>query len=200
MASENCCTLSHEPWSWLFMSPNLASNIPGISFFIPFCQKPRVLEWSLKVEPAWLAHRSAWVSRWIIHLIQLEKADSHTVAPRQSPLLAAEKRQIHFCSPVSGTDEKMFSVEGNPAVKILHALSRYGYWKHRKTVKRSNIQNPRPPQHFIRTYCSSYLQSNFTDFTDFTLDQEGWKNSEWLEEESIRVNSNPSADRDSPRA
>lgn len=77
--------------------------------------------------PAWLAHRSAWVSCWIIHLIQLEKAGSHIVARHRSPLLAAEKRQIHFCSPVSGTDEKMFSVKGNPAVKILHALSGYGY-------------------------------------------------------------------------
>lgn len=144
MASENCCTLSHEPWSWLFTSPNLARDIPGISFFIPFCQKPRVLEQSLKAEPAWLAHRSAWVSCWIIRLIQLEKADSHTVAPLRSPPLAAEKRQIHFCSPVSETDEKMFSVEGNPAVKIPHALSRYGYWKHRKIVRECNIRNASP--------------------------------------------------------
>lgn len=109
------------------MSPNLASDIPGISFFIPFCQKPRVPERSLKVEPAWLARRSAWVSCWINHLIQLEKADSRRAAPRQPPPLAAEKRRIHFCIPVSGTDEKTFSVEGNPAVKIPHALSRYSY-------------------------------------------------------------------------
>lgn len=136
MASENCCTLSHELWSWLFMSLNLASDIPGISCFIPFCQKPRVLEWSPKVEPACPAHRSAWVPCWITHLTELEKADSRTVAPRRSPPLAAEKKQIHFCSPASGTDEKMFSVEGKPAVKILHALHRYSYWKHRKPVKR----------------------------------------------------------------
>lgn len=141
------------------MSPNLASDIPGISFFIPFCPKPHVLERSLKVEPAWLARRSTWVSGWIIPLIQPEKADSHRVAPCRSPLLAAEERQIHFCSPVSGTDEKMFSVEGNPAVKILHVFRSYSYWKHRKTVKE---EHPEWPQHFITNHCSTHLQPDFT--------------------------------------
>ena len=90
------------------MSPNLASNIPGISFFIPFCQKPRVLEWSLKVEPAWLAHRSVWASGWIIHLIQPEKADHIESLPTDPHCWQPRKGKSIFVAQCLGPMKRCF--------------------------------------------------------------------------------------------